>query len=218
MGIRSLTLDTVIQPHSVRDRITACMKEKPGKEAPPADLTTLLRSWRSDAAVEEELFPRVYRELQRLAGSALRKERPHHTLEPSALVHEAYLRLTEQNHIDWRNRDHFFAIAATMMRRILVDHARGRDRVKRGGNVTILPLEDWDGQARPELDTEVLAIDSAIEKLRRLDKSRAKIVELRFFAGLSVAETAAAIGKSTATVTRQWRLARAWLFRELRTR
>jgi len=185
---------------------------------PPGDITELLLSWRERReGAEEELFPRVYTELERIALGALRGERMQHTLEPSALVNEAYLRLIDQSRIDWRNRTHFFSIAATMMRRILVDHARSRSRAKRGGGLSIVSLQDSDPGSRPDINTEILAVDSALDRLRELDETRALIVEHRFFAGLSVAETAEALGISTATVGRQWRLARAWLFRELKS-
>jgi RNA polymerase sigma factor (TIGR02999 family) len=158
-------------------------------------------------------MPLVYGELRRLAASYLRSERPDHTLQPTALVHEAYLRLVDQA-TDWRNRAHFFGIAAQMMRRILVDHARRRQASKRDPErlrVAASAAEAASSDNAPDL----LALDAALEALERLDARQAKIVELRFFAGLSVEETAEVANVSTATVKREWRTARAWLRREI---
>ena len=168
------------------------------------------------------LVPLVYAELKRIASRQLRRERPEHTLAPTALVHELYLRLIDQRGATWENRIHFFSLAARLMRRILVDHARSRNADKRGGLITRVSLEEtleggWPG---PE-DTDpavasVLAIDEALERLTQLDQDQGRIVELRFFAGLSVEETAHVLKRSPRTVKREWRLARAWLYRELR--
>jgi len=160
----------------------------------------------------ERLLPAVYGELKRLAASYLRSERPDHTLQPTALVHEAYLRLQGQRSVMWSNRAHFYGIAARIMRRILVDHARRRGAAKRDGAVLRLTLVDAGVDDRAP---ELVALDSALTTLEELDPQQARIVELRFFGGLTVEETADAAGISTATVKREWRTARAWLRREI---
>jgi RNA polymerase sigma factor (TIGR02999 family) len=158
-------------------------------------------------------MPLVYRELRRRAASYLRAERPDHTLQPTALVHEAYLRLVDQRSVSWANRSHFFGIAAQLMRRILVDHARRRQAAKRAAvyRVTATAGDLPSGEHAPEL----LALDGALADLEKLDPRQARIVELRFFAGLTVEETAEVTGVSPATVNREWRTARAWLRREI---
>jgi len=157
----------------------------------------------------------IYEDCRQIAARQLRRERPEHTLDPTALVHEMYLRLIDQRRATWQNRAQFFGIAARLMRRILVDHARSRGRVKRGGGPTLVSLgaaseEPDGGQAR-----DVLAIDEALDRLAAIDQDQVRIVELRFFAGLTVEETALALGRSPRTVKREWRLAKAWLFRQL---
>ena len=182
---------------------------------PPAgEVTRLLRAWRhGDRSALESLIPLVYADLHRMAERRLRGERPGHTLQPTAIVHEAYLRLVGGEGEDWQNRAHFFAAAARSMRRILVDHARAREAKKRGG-----------GGNRYLLDTTVLvepravdliAVDDALEKLAALDAEQGRVVELRFFAGLTEGETADALGISPATVHRKWLSAKAYLHREL---
>ena len=158
-------------------------------------------------------MPLIYGELRRLAGSYLRSERSDHTLQPTALVHETYLRLVDQRSVSWTNRAHFFGIAAQLMRRILVDHARKRHAAKRSAacRVTSVPTVSISSDRDPEL----LALDTALSSLAKLDARQAKIVELRFFAGLTVEETAEVEGISAATVKREWRTARAWLRREI---
>ena len=148
----------------------------------------------------------------------MRRERAGHTLQPTALVHEAYLKLVDQSHVDWRNRAHFLGVAAQAMRRLLVDHARGRDRDKRGGGATLLELDSAAGEtglAVPGRSVDLLALDQALERLAALDPAQARLVELRFFGGLSVEEAAEALGISTATAGRDFRSARAFLAREL---
>ncbi|WP_448990285.1 sigma-70 family RNA polymerase sigma factor [Luteitalea sp.] len=167
-----------------------------------------------DAAAAAELFPIVYEELRRLAASALRRERTDHTLQPTALVHEAFLRLAETPGASWENRAHFVAVAARVMRRVLVDHARGRNALKRGNGEIRVPLDDVDVAAVGQ-DVDLVALDDALARLATLDERQARIVELRFFGGLSVPETAALIGASERTVKRDWQVARAWLTREL---
>jgi RNA polymerase sigma factor (TIGR02999 family) len=180
------------------------------------DVTALLRAWgRGDADAGERLLPIVYVELRRQAARLLRRERRDHTLQPTALVHETYLRLIEQRAADWKNRAQFFAVAATAMRRILVDHARRHGARKRGGSWDRISFDEtrraWPGPP----DVEILALEEALEELAGLDPAKVRLVELRFFAGLSLEETAAVLGVSESTVTRDWRLARAWLFRRL---
>ena len=180
------------------------------------DVTALLRAWsRGDAEAGERLLPIVYGELRRQAARLLRRERRVHTLQPTALVHETYLRLIEQRAADWKNRTQFFAVAATAMRRILVDHARRHGARKRGGSWDRISFDEtrraWPGPP----DVDILALEEALDELAVLDPAKVRMVELRFFAGLDLEETAAVLGVSESTVTRDWRLARAWLFRRL---
>lgn len=179
------------------------------------DVTELLAEWRDgNQLAEEQLFPLVYDELRKLARSHLRRERPDHTLQPTALVNEAYLRLIDQKRVQWQSRAHFFGIASQMMRRILVDHARARKADRRGGGARNLTLEDevTPGDTR---DVDLIALDDALEALAALDPSGARVVELRYFGGLTIEETAEVLGTSASTVKREWRAARTWLFREL---
>ncbi len=183
--------------------------------APPSepDVTALLLEWREgDRKALDRLLPLVYGELRRLAASYLKQERPDHTLQPTALVHEAYLRLTRQRDVVWQNRAHFFGIAAQMMRRILVDHARKRQAAKRDAAAWRIATDVSDAADRAP---ELLALDAALSNLEALDPQQAKVVELRFFAGLTVEETAEVAGISEATVKRDWRTAKAWLRREI---
>lgn len=181
----------------------------------PGDVTLLLSQLRAgDREAESKLIPLVYDELRRLAAHYLRGERADHTLQPTALVHEAYLRLTKLRDLDWQSRSHFFATAATVMRRILVDHARAQQAGKREALHNAVSLEDAlvISPARP---SELISLDAALDKLAQLDARRSKIVELRFFGGLSEEETGAILGVSTRTVKRDWRIAKAWLYNEL---
>ena len=183
--------------------------------AAPGEVTLLLSAWsRGDPAALEALIPLVYDELRRLADEQLRRERGVHTLQPTAVVHEAFLKLVDQTRVSWKNRGHFFAIAAQTMRRLLVDHARHRDALKRGGAATRVPFEGAEA-ATPARDVDVLALDQALEKLAALDPTQAKVVELRYFGGLTLEETAEVLGASASTVGRAFRLAKAWLHREL---
>lgn len=178
-------------------------------------VTEALRAWRrGEPEGDERLMELVYGELHHLAGRFLRGERMGHTLQPTALVHETYLRLLDQQRVDWRSRSHFFAISARVMRRILVDHARARQRLKRGGEVERVPFEDATGLGVERPD-ELVALDDALTELAKVDPAKAEVVELRFFGGFSVQETAEILAVSTPTVGRHWRLARAWLFREV---
>jgi RNA polymerase sigma factor (TIGR02999 family) len=182
-----------------------------------ARLTRLLQAWQQgDVRAGDELVPLIYAELRRIAAGRLRAERPGHTLQPTALVHEAWLRLAEQHGAEWQNRAQFFGIAAQAMRRILVDHARRRHAAKRGGHSPVVDVDELsEVLASPVPDEQLLALDVALEQLKALDERQARIVELRFFAGLSVDETAEALGVSGTTVKREWATARAWLFREV---
>lgn len=186
-------------------------------DAPTRIVTRLLKEavgGRHDAW--GELVPLIYGELHKIASAQMRSERADHTLEATALVHEAYLRLVEQHSVDWNSRTHFYGAAATAMRRVLVDHARRRDSVKRGGGVWQQhPLDSAVGAIEKDA-TNIVDLDDALNRLTTLDAQQAKIVELRFFGGLSIDETAAALGISTASVERGWRAARAWLFIQLR--
>ena len=178
------------------------------------DVTALLLAWNDgDDITRSRLIDAVYDELRRLARGHLRRERENHSLTPTALVHEAYLKLIDQRHTKWQNRAQFFAIAARLIRRILVDHARSRGAAKRGAAATML-LDDV-AVAEARLHVDVLALHVAMEKLARIDERQSRLVELRFFAGLTVEETAAALDVAPITVKRDWALARAWLFREL---
>jgi RNA polymerase sigma factor (TIGR02999 family) len=181
------------------------------------DVTGLLRRWsEGDPQALEALIPLVYEELRRLAASYLRSERPGHTLQPTALVHEAYLRMLGQKNVLWQNRTHFFGIAAQMMRRILIDDARRRSAAKRDGGPLRVDLDVLEnGEASVDRATELLALDRALEQLEKLDPRQARIVELRFYGGLTVEETSEVAGISTATVKREFRIARAWLRHEL---
>ncbi len=183
-----------------------------------AGVTDLLRRWSAgDREAAERVLPLVYDELRRMAARQLRAERHAHT-RATAIVHETYLRLSEQSGFEWPSRDHFFAFAAHLMRRILVDHARRRNRAKRGGHVrqlTLAEIEDA-GELGVEPSTDLLALDEALQRLEALDPRKVAVVELRFFAGMSLEETAAQLGISCETVGREWRRARAWLYDALR--
>jgi RNA polymerase sigma-70 factor, ECF subfamily len=183
-------------------------------EAP--DITQLLLAWeRGDKSASDRLLPAVYDELHRQAARAMRRENEQHTLQATALVNEAWLRLVDQNEVDWKNRAHFFGIAAQMMRRVLVDHARGRLAEKRGGGAQQVTLSDIHADPGGGHDVDILALHAALEKLAVLDPDQARLVELRYFGGLNIEETAEALGVSPATVKREWAVARAWLRREL---
>jgi RNA polymerase sigma-70 factor (ECF subfamily) len=184
------------------------------KTVPEADVSTLLRAWSDgDQSALDKLAPIVYDELRRLAGHYLSRERTGHSLQATALVNEAYLRLVDYKRMRWENRAHFFAVSAQLMRRILVDHAR-RHNLKRGGGVQHIALEDTAvvGGGRAE---NLVVLDDAMQALARIDPRKAQVVELRFFGGLSVEETAEVLKVSPVTVMRDWNTARAWLLREM---
>ena len=181
------------------------------------DLSRLLAAWaRKDSSARDELVSLVYDELRLIAHRYLKGERPGHTLQTTALVNEAYLRMIDLDRMQWTDRTHFFAMAATLMRRILVDYARQRGRDKRGGDLTIVSLDGHDAAQPQGLDIE--ALDGALERLAALDPQQARIVELRFFGGLTVDETGAALNVSPSTVKREWASAKAWLLLELESR
>jgi RNA polymerase sigma factor (TIGR02999 family) len=183
--------------------------------ATPQTLTQLLSAWsEGDRAALEQLMPMVYQELRRLAGRHLAHERLGHTLQTTALVHEAFLRLIDQKRVRWQNKAHFLGIAAQMMRRILVDYARGRRYAKRGGGAPVVSLEEA-ATVSMERAADLVAIDDALTRLSELDARKGRVVELRFFGGLSVEETAEVLQVSPNTVLREWRTAKAWLHREL---
>ena len=181
-------------------------------------ITQLLRAWgRGDAAALDRLTPLVYEQLRRLAASHMRKERPGHGLQTTALVNEAYLRLVKIGELDWHDRAHFYAVSARIMRRILVDAARAQATSKRGGAAAHASAIDIDRFPSPDTDrpAELCALDDALASLAAIDPRRAQVIEMRFFGGLSVEDTAEALSVSPQTVMRDWRLARAWLTREL---
>ncbi len=181
------------------------------------DVTQILREVSDgDKDAPARLMPLVYDELRRLAGHYLRQERPDHTLQPTALVHEAYLKLIDQTRVDWQNRAHFFGVAAQSMRRILVDHARRHQASKRGGPQQKLTLDEAVDYTQPH-DVDLVRLDDALKALAKLDERQSRIVELRFFGGLTIEETAEALHVSPATVKVDWSMAKAWLRREIET-
>jgi RNA polymerase sigma-70 factor (ECF subfamily) len=185
-------------------------------ERAPTDITVLLAQvTKGDQRAASELVPLVYDELRRLAGHYMRRERADHTLQATALVHEAYLKLVQNQAVNWQNRAHFFGIAAQVMRHILVDYARGHGREKRGAGQQLVSLEEA-LVLSPEKSVDFLKLDEALDRLAKLDPRQGKIVELRFFGGLTVEETAQVLGMSPRTVKREWSVAKAWLHGDLR--
>jgi RNA polymerase sigma factor (TIGR02999 family) len=180
------------------------------------NVTGLLRAWTDgDQGARDELMAVLYRELHQRAAARLRRERDGHTLQPTALVNEAYLRLVDQKRSVWQNRAHFLAVASEMMRRILVDHARRRKMAKRSGRWAKLTLNEAVAHGKPR-EVDLLDLDRALQKLAEFDPRKAQIAELRFFGGLSLEETGVVVGASVATVERDWQVARAWLFSQLK--
>ena len=163
----------------------------------------------------EEVFPALYDELRKRAHNLLRRERPGHSLQTTALINETYIKLREQRHFEWENRDHFFAICALLMRRILVDYAKARYRAKRGGRADHVPIHGLALAIEQEADVDLLKLDDALARLAEIDPQQARIVELRYFSGFSIEETAAVLAVSPSTVKRDWRAAKAWLHNEL---
>ncbi len=180
-----------------------------------SNVTQMLHDWSDgDREVLDKLIPIIYAELRRQAARYLRRERPGHTLQTTALIHEAYIRLIDQKNVRWQNRAHFFAIAAQLMRRILVDHARSRQAAKRGGSDIKLPLEEA-MIASEGREVDLVALDEALKRLAAIDPQQSRVVELRFFSGLNVEETAEVLEVSPRTVKRDWNVAKAWLRREI---
>jgi RNA polymerase sigma factor (TIGR02999 family) len=181
----------------------------------PSNVTQLLLAWNEgDPTALDRLMPVVYDELRRLARRYMRQEDPAHTLQATALVNDVYIRLVDQKQVNWQNRAHFFGAASQMIRRLLVDHARARHRLKRGGDALRVTLHD-DLNAAVPVQLDVVALDDALSRLAQLDPQQERIVELRFFTGLSIEETAEALSISPATVKRDWATGRAWLYREM---
>lgn len=184
-----------------------------------SDVTRLLQAWRDgDRSALDDLIPLVYRELHSIASRHLARERPGHTLQSTALVHEAFLRLLGQHSVEWQNRAHFFAIAASQMRRILVDYARRQSADKRGGPARPSSIDEGFDIEAPAVGLErldALALDRALQQLEAIDPTQGRVVELRYFGGLTIDETAAVLGLSTGSVKREWTTAKAWLFRAL---
>lgn len=181
----------------------------------PQDVTQLLAQWRNgDQAALDQLMLLVYDELHRLAKRYLSHERRNHTLQPTALVNEAYLRLAGQQQIEWQSRAHFFGIAAQVMRHLLVDHARARQFAKRGGGAQQITLDETSA-VQPEATVDILALNESLERLAEFDKRKARIVELRYFGGLGTDETAEVLGLSAITIKREWLKAKAWLYHEM---
>jgi RNA polymerase sigma-70 factor, ECF subfamily len=183
--------------------------------APPAAITGLLRAWsQGDRTALETLMPLVERELHRLARSYMARERRDHTLQPTALVNEAFLRLNEAGHVEWQDRAHFLGIAARLMRRVLIDHARRRAFQKRAAGTRPVPIEDVH-LAVPGADIDLLALDHAMDALNQVDSRKVQVVEMRYFGGMTIQETADALGVSVDTVKRDWQVAKLWLLRAL---
>jgi RNA polymerase sigma factor (TIGR02999 family) len=182
---------------------------------PPRNVTALLGDWsRGDRTALNQLLPLVYSELRRVAARQLRRERAGHTLQPTALVHEVYIRLVDQRQVDWQNRAHFFGVAANVMRRILVDHARRHGAIKRGDGLPTVSIDEARNVAASD-GMPVLALDQALDRLEKVDAELARIVELRAFGGLTIEEAAHVLSVSPSTAKRDWRTAKAWLTREL---
>jgi RNA polymerase sigma factor (TIGR02999 family) len=187
------------------------------RAAPSEPVTDLLLAWgQGDDSALDRLIPLVRVELHRLARRHMRREHTGHTLQTTALVNEAYLRLVDLGRVRWQDRAHFFAMSARLMRRVLVDHARSRQFAKRGGGARRIPFDE--DLVSVEWNVDLVELDDALHRLTDLDPRKGQVVEMRFFAGLSVEETATALGVSPVTVMRDWRVARAWLFKELRRR
>jgi RNA polymerase sigma-70 factor (ECF subfamily) len=199
-------------------KVTRHVENSPGgqKESPGITTQLLIDLTNGDRDAVDALLPLIYSELRSLAANYLRRERVDHTLQPTALVHEAYLRLIDQTHVNWQNRAHFFGVAAQMMRRILVDHARAHHAEKRGGELQKVPIDGTvDGAI--QLPSELIALDDALVELATFDEMKSRIIELRYFGGLTVDETAEALGVTPITIKRHWRLAKAWLYGRMKT-
>ena len=200
---------------SGRDRERSNTGKQHSDPAESQEITALLAAWNEgNLAARDRLIPLVYDELRRRADAFLRRERSGHTLQPTALVHEVYLRLVDQRNVDWENRAHFFGVSAQVMRRILVDHARRHSASKRGAGLPSVPLDDAKGAVAPDV-IPVLALDHALDRLAAMDEELARLVELRAFGGMTIEEAACVLKVSASTAKREWRTAKAWLTREL---
>ncbi len=198
----------------MRSPFIGSVMSEPENRSRVQDVSALLAAWSNhDPTARDTLVPIIYGELRRLAHHYMQNERAGHTLQTTALVHEAYLRLTDVDRMQWRDRGHFFAMAATLMRRILVDHARDRARDKRGGGIVFTAIDDE--HVGPGSNIDAIALDEALERLAAMDPQQSSIVELRFFGGLTIEETADALDISPATVKREWTWAKAWLYQQL---
>jgi RNA polymerase sigma-70 factor, ECF subfamily len=194
------------------------MTEENSKDLSRKEVTVLLKAWNDgDPYAPEKLIPVIYAELRRLARRSMRRENPQHTLETGALINEAYMRLADWKNAKWENRSHFYGVAAQIMRRVLVDHARAHAYQKRGGGARPLSLDEA-VVASPDRAPDLIALDEALEKLSRKDPRKSKVIELRFFGGLSVEETARVLNVSPFTVIRDWNFVKAWLARELKAK
>lgn len=183
----------------------------------PPPITQLLHRWRAgDTAAFDDVIQYVYKDLRRRANAYLKRERQDHTLQATGLVHEAFIKLVDKREIEWQDRDHFMAVAAQAMRRILVDHARGRNREKRGGKFDDIPLEEAAPRPAGQRSIDLIALDEALGRLADFDERQAKIVELKYFGGMTLEETASILNISEVTVKRDWQIARAWLRNQLR--
>jgi RNA polymerase sigma factor (TIGR02999 family) len=200
----------------MREFVSLPLMGDPQSPAPAGEVTRLLRKWSAgDKDALERLLPLVYDELRRRAGAYLRAERAGHTLQPTALVHEAYLKLVGGDAIEWKDRAHFFGVAARAMRQVLVDHARARKAAKRGEGQVLVALDAAGDAATPPRNLDLLDLDRALSKLAGLDERQSRLVELRLFAGLTIEESAEVLNISHATVSREWKHAEAWLQREM---
>ena len=181
-----------------------------------SQITEMLLNWSNGShAALEELMPVVYKELHKLAARYLRHERQNHSLQTTALIHEAYIKLIDQKNVNWQNRNHFFAVSSQMMRRILVDHARTKQRQKRGGNAVDIPLSEVTIAIDKNKSIDLIELDEALNRLKEIDERQVKVVELRYFSGLTLEETAEVLKISRSTVAEDWSLAKAWLHRAL---
>jgi RNA polymerase sigma factor (TIGR02999 family) len=195
--------------------MTGDVRQRAMNSTPRNEVTELLLAWNTgDRSALDRLMPLVYQELRRLARQYMRSESPDHSLQATVLVNEAYIRLVDQQRVNWKNRAHFFGAAAQIIRRVLVEHARARGRLKRGGDALKVSFDEEIGP-RSEVQWDLVALDDALNQLAKLDPQQERVVELRYFTGLSIEETAEALGISSATVKRDWATARAWLFRAM---
>jgi RNA polymerase sigma factor (TIGR02999 family) len=209
-----MRLRRIMQIFGRYNSATTMPAEEPPNQPAVSEVSTLLRAWTDgDQSALEKLTPIVYDELRRVARRYMKRERPGHSLQTTALVNEAWLRLVDYDRMHWQDRAHFFAVSSQLMRRILVDHAR-RHNLKRGGNVQHVSLEQA-ALVNEAAETDLIALDDAMNELARLDPRKVQVVEMRFFGGLSVEETAEVLRISTITVKRDWRAARIWLYRQL---